>query len=64
MSELQELIHSNAKRCYDAGAKAERERIFSAADFVSFEDKHGNRVLSIEDLEEELKYRAEKEANK
>lgn len=64
MSDLQELIHTNAKRCYDAGAKAEQERIFSAADFVSFEDKHGNRVLSIEDLQEELNYRAEKEANK
>ena len=64
MSDLQELIHANAKRCYEAGARAERARIFAAADFVSFEDRHGNRVLSIEDLQEELDYRAEKEGNK
>ena len=68
MSDLNELIATTSVKAFnqgfDFGARTERDRIFRAAEFVSFEDSHGKNLLSLEDLQEELADRAEKEEAK
>lgn len=63
MSDINELITTTSIKAFNQGVefgrRTERERILKAAEFVSFEDSHDNRILSIEDLQEELEIRAE-----
>jgi hypothetical protein len=58
VSDLNDLIHTNARNAYEQGLergkKLERERIFAAMKLVSFQDKHDNDIVAISDLEFEL----------
>lgn len=63
MSDINELITTTSIKAFNQGVefgrRTERERILKAAEFVSFEDANDKHLLSIEDLQEELAYRAE-----
>jgi hypothetical protein len=58
VSDLNDLIHTNARNAYEQGLergkRLERDRIFAAMRLVSYEDRHDNQVVAIADLEFEL----------
>lgn len=58
MSDLNDLIHTNARNAYEQGLekgkRLERDRILQAMRLVSYQDRHDNDIVAIGDLEFEL----------
>ncbi len=58
MSELMEVLAKSSIKAFnqgvDHGKRLGLEEFLAAANFVSFEDQNGTRMLSLDDLKEEL----------
>ncbi len=58
MSELMQVLAESSIKAFnqgiDHGKRLGLEEFLAAAKFVSFEDKNGTIMLSLEDLKEEL----------